>query len=107
MPAESPYLLDQLETADMLVIDGLHAWRFELNEPLLDQAEAAAEAQRPFASEEQVLSIEGLDGRERRGWRFSYNQIMEARYLPTEDAWLLEPEHRLQCFGALAIDEEL
>lgn len=31
------YLLDELETADMLEIDGLHAWRFELNENLLDQ----------------------------------------------------------------------
>ena len=32
----TPYLLDQLETADMLLIDGLHAWQFELNEALLD-----------------------------------------------------------------------
>lgn len=46
------YLLDELETADMLEIDGLHAWRFELNENLLDQADLAAEADQPFASED-------------------------------------------------------
>lgn len=32
------YLLDELETADMLEIDGLHAWRFELNENQIGRA---------------------------------------------------------------------
>ena len=107
MQTETPYLLDQLETADMLEIDALHAWQFELNEALLDQADASAEAQLPFASEEIVVTIEGVDGRERRVWRFSYNQVMEAEYLIEEDTWLLEDgKHRLRCLGAISGNDE-
>ena len=36
--SEQPYLLDALETSDMLVIDGLHAFDFQLDDELLDQA---------------------------------------------------------------------
>ncbi|MBG6289550.1 MULTISPECIES: DUF5629 family protein [Pseudomonas] len=100
----TPYLLDQLETADMLLIDGLHAWQFELNEALLDQADAAANAGQPFASEDVVLQIESIDGRDRREWRFSYNQVMEASYQAEDESWLLqggEQQHRLCCLGAV------
>lgn len=86
------YLLDELETADMLEIDGLHAWRFELNENLLDQADLAAEADQPFASEDWVLAVESLDGRTRREWRFSYNAVMGSR---APGRWrVLAPDHR-------------
>ncbi|MEE9102173.1 DUF5629 family protein [Pseudomonas nitroreducens] len=101
----TPYLLDQLETADMLLIDGLHAWQFELNESLLDQADAAAHADQTFASEEVVLLIESIDGRDRRQWAFTYNEVMEARYQAGEEAWLLhagDKEHRLCCLGAVS-----
>jgi len=100
----TPYLLDQLETADMLLIDGLHAWQFELNEALLDEADAAAHADKPFASEDVVLQIESLDGRDRREWRFSYNQVMEASYQSEDECWLLQAgdqQHRLCCLGAV------
>lgn len=101
------YLLDQLETADMLEIDGLHAWQFSLDEELLDQADAAAEADQPFASEETVLTIEALDGRDRRTWRFSYNQVMEAEYRAEEDMWMLDGgKHRVRCLGAVTADDE-
>lgn len=83
------YLLDELETADMLEIDGLHAWRFELNENLLDQADLAAEADQPFASEDWVLAVESLDGRTRREWRFSYNAVMEAEPQADGESWRL------------------
>ncbi|MCP8463399.1 DUF5629 family protein [Pseudomonas sp. ZM23] len=101
----TPYLLDQLETADMLLIDGLHAWQFELNESLLDQADAAAHADQPFASDEMVLRIESIDGRDRREWRFTYNEVMEARYQSEEESWLVHAggqEHRLCCLGAVS-----
>lgn len=101
----TPYLLDQLETADMLLIDGLHAWQFELNEALLDQADAAADANQSFASDEVVLQVESIDGRDRRQWRFSYNEVMEARYQPDDQSWLLQAagqEHRLSCLGAVS-----
>jgi hypothetical protein len=107
MSTEMPYLLDQLDTADMLEIDGLHAWQFSLSETVLDQADAAAEANQPFASEEIVLVIESMDGRTRREWRFSYNQVMEAQYLAEDNAWLLDDgKHRLQCLSALGVGSE-
>ncbi|GAB6387485.1 DUF5629 family protein [Stutzerimonas marianensis] len=106
MPTDAPYLLDQLEAADMLEIDGLHAGSFVLNEPLLDDADMAAEADQPFASEDVVLTIECIDGRERRAWRFSYNQVMEAEYRAEDDSWSLgDGKHRLRCLGALAVGE--
>ena len=107
MPSEMLYLLDELETADMLEIDGLHAWQFELNDALLDQADAAAEAELPFSSEDIVMTVESIDGRERRVWRFSYNQVMEAQHLTDEDCWLLgDGQHRLRCLGAVCAGEE-
>lgn len=98
---ETPYLLDQLETADMLEIDGLHAFDFSLDDALLDQADAAADAGEPFASEEIAVTIEALDGRERKRWQFSYNSVMEAEYQATENSWHIEG-HRLKCLAAIA-----
>ncbi len=102
--SDVPYLLDQLENADMLVIDGLHASDFSLDEPLLDEADAAAEAEQSFASETVVLRIEALDGRQRRQWQFSYNQVMEAMYQPADDSWQLEGGHVIRCFSAIGAE---
>ena len=104
MPAAPLYLLDQLETADMLEINGLHAFEFSLNDELLDRAEAAALADESFSSEEVALRIESLDGRERRRWQFSYNAVMEAQYSAENDSWTLgdPPQHRLRCMGAVS-----
>ncbi|SHM43576.1 DUF5629 family protein [Phytopseudomonas punonensis] len=103
--SEQPYLLDALETADMLVIDGLHAFDFQLDDELLDQADAAAEAGEPFASEAVVLSIEVQDGRERKRWQFSYNTVMEAEYEAGDDSWLIDG-HRLICLAALSAEAD-
>lgn len=104
---ETLYLLDQLETADMLEIDGLYAFEFSLNDELLDRAEAAALADEPFSSEEVVLWIESLDGRERRRWQFSYNTVMEAQYNAEDVSWLLgDSPHRLRCLGAISANTE-
>ncbi|WP_028240966.1 DUF5629 family protein [Stutzerimonas azotifigens] len=100
------YLLDDLETADMLEIDGLHAFDFQLDEALLDQADAAAEAGEPFASEAVVVRIQAREGREERHWAFSYNAIMEAEQADA-DSWLIEGRHRLRCFSAIgAVGED-
>lgn len=96
---DEAYLIDQLESADMLEIDGLHAFDFSLDEALLDQADAAAEADLPFASELPLLRIEALDGRERRRWQFSYNQVVEA--VPDGDGWSVGGAHHLKCLGAI------
>ncbi|MFQ7901000.1 DUF5629 family protein [Pseudomonas sp. FIP_A4] len=103
--AMTRYLLDELEQADMLEIDGLHAFDFTLDETLLDQADAAAEAGQPFASDDIVVSIEALDGRDRKRWRFSYNSVMEAAYQAEDDSWQLGP-HRLKCMGAVQASSE-
>ncbi|WP_312968985.1 DUF5629 family protein [Pseudomonas sp.] len=103
--SEQPYLLDALETSDMLVIDGLHAFDFQLDDELLDQADAAAEAGEPFASEALVLSIEVQDGRERKRWQFSYNAVMEAEYLAAQDSWRIG-QHHLTCLAAVSSDAE-
>jgi len=99
-----PYLLDELETADMLEIDGLHAFDFQLDDALLDEADAAAEAGLPFASEAVVLSVHVQDGREQKIWRFSYNAVMEA--LCQEDGSWQVDEHRLRCFQAISASSE-
>jgi hypothetical protein len=106
MPTEERYLLDELQTADMLEIDGLHAFEFTLNEELLDQAEAAAEAGQPFASDEVLVRILCLDGREKRHWQFSYNSVMEAEFDEADACWVLgdAPSHRLQCLGAISAE---
>lgn len=101
---ETPYLLDQLESADMLEIDGLHASDFSLDEQLLDEADAAAQADQPFASETTVLRIEALDGRTRRQWQFSYNQVMEALHQVEDDSWQLEDGHMIRCFAAIGAE---
>lgn len=103
---DTRYLLDQLETADMLEIDGLHAFDFSLDEALLDQADAAAEAELPFSSELQLLSIEVLEGRERRRWQFSYNDVMEAEHNAEDDIWTIAGGHRLKCLGAIGATGE-
>ncbi|TBU97415.1 DUF5629 family protein [Phytopseudomonas dryadis] len=100
-----PYLLDQLESADMLEIDGLHAFAFQLDDALLDQADAAAAAGQSFASEAPVLSIEAQDGRERKRWQFSYNAVMEAEYRAEDDGWNLSG-HGLKCFAATAASSD-
>ena len=103
--SESIYLLDQLEQADMLLIDGLHASDFQLDDELLDQADAAAEADQPFASEAIVLSIQAQDGRELKRWQFSYNAAMEAEYQTADDSWLIEGVS-LVCLSAVSADGE-
>lgn len=103
------YLLDQLEMSDMLLIDGLHAWQFELDESLLDRAEAAADAGEAFASEEVVLRVEVVDGRDRRQWQFTYNEVMEAQHQAEDESWVLqqgEQQYRLSCLGALSASGE-
>ncbi|MHA4967395.1 MULTISPECIES: DUF5629 family protein [Pseudomonas] len=72
-----------LETSDMLEIDGLHAFDFELdNEKLL---------------------ITAMDGRAEKRWRFSLEQVNAATFDDTLQSWTLtgdSGEHRLICMSA-------
>lgn len=92
-------LIEALQSADMLEIDGLHAWQFELDDSLLGNAQA--EAGQP------VLWIECMDGRTRRTWQFSLAAVQAARHEVSSDSWQLEDEHgshQLKCFAAFCGD---
>lgn len=94
-----PTLIEALQSADMLEIDGLHAWQFELDEDLL--AQAAADEQQP------LLWIECIDGRQQRQWQFTLGAVQAARHIEAEDTWELtagEATHRLKCFAAFTGD---
>jgi len=89
-------LLAALQQADMLEVDDLHAWHFEL-----DQAQLDAPAERPF------LHIECMDGRTLRKWQFSLAEVQAAQYQAVDDCWALHSggqPHRLRCFAAISGD---
>ncbi|WP_286786245.1 MULTISPECIES: DUF5629 family protein [Pseudomonas] len=100
MTTETPTLLTALETADMLLIDDLHAWQFALDE--------AALAQGVFGDADSLLSIECMDGRTRRVWRFSSVQVRAATFDAPSDSWRIadaDGEHRLVCLAAFGGDD--
>ena len=72
-----------LETSDMLEIDGLHAFDFELDK--------------------EELLITAMDGRAEKRWRFSLEQVQAATFDDTLQSWTLtgeSGEHRLICMSA-------
>ena len=78
-----------LETSDMLVIDGLHAWDFSL-----DDAQ---------------LLIKCMDGRAEKRWKFTTEQIDVAVFEDTLQSWTLtgdSGEHRLVCLSALSANND-
>ncbi len=93
--SETPNLLEALQNADMLLIDSLHAWQFELDER---------------ASDEQIqLTVECMDGRTRRVWHFSAAAIAAASFGDVPHSWRIEGEagpHELICLGAISADIE-
>ncbi|MBM7061381.1 DUF5629 family protein [Pseudomonas sp. UL073] len=86
-------LLAALQATDMLEIDGLYAWHFELH------------ADRP----EQLLSIEVMDGSTRRLWRFTEAEVAAAQFDAAGEVWTLSAgasQHRLKCLEALVADSD-
>lgn len=72
-----------LETSDMLEIDGLHAFDFQLDK--------------------EKLLITAMDGRAEKRWRFSLEQVNAATFDDTLQSWTLtgdSGEHRLICMSA-------
>ena len=73
-----------LEASDMLVIDGLHAWEFSLDDV--------------------QLLIKCMDGRAEKRWSFKLAQLDAAVFDETLQSWTLigdSGEHRLVCLCAL------
>lgn len=84
-----PTLNEALKTADMLVIDGFHAFTFSLDDT--------------------GLIIECMDGRELKRWHFVPTAVSQARYNEQHAQWLIEDEdgpHRLICMDAITAAEE-
>ena len=98
-------LLAALESADMLEIDGLHAWQFSLDTELLAQVSAgSADADTPQLA---LLSIECMDGRTARRWQFSLAAVQDASFDAATDSWSLTDDqatHQLKCFSAICAD---
>ncbi|ROM34228.1 hypothetical protein BK648_26235 [Pseudomonas poae] len=81
MTAET--LTTALEHADMLEIDGLHAFDFVLDD--------------------NHLLITAMDGRAQKRWSFSLEQVQAATFDGTLQSWTLtgeSGEHRLVCLSA-------
>ncbi|WP_369958667.1 DUF5629 family protein [Pseudomonas sp. MBLB4123] len=100
-------LIDALQDADMLEVDGLYAWQFSLDKELLAQVSAgsadAGSQQKP------LLKAEGLDGRTRRHWQFSLAAVMAAGFDPERDGWNLtegDERHLIKCFAAVSGDND-
>ena len=78
-----------LETSDMLVIDGLHAWDFSLDDV--------------------QLLIKCMDGRAEKRWKFSLEQVDASVFDDTLQSWTLvgdSGEHRLVCLSALSAEND-
>jgi len=82
-------LLTLLQTPNMLEIDGLHAWDYSLGDT--------------------HLSIEAIDGRERKVWKFTLAQVQAATFDPQLQSWILSDgnaDHRLVCLDAFSPSDE-
>lgn len=100
-----PTLLQALQSTDMLEIDELYAWQFDLDRALLTQHDAGSAG--PDSHDQVLLSIECIDGRAQRRWQFSLAAVLAASFDPASDSWSLAiegKEHRLKCFAAISGD---
>ena len=96
-------LISALSGADMLEIDGLHAWQFNLDTEQLAQHQAGSAP----AGDIPLLSIECMDGRALRKWHFSLAQVIAARFDGEADAWGINgaaDSHLIKCFAAVSGD---
>ncbi|AVU76671.1 hypothetical protein CRX69_16245 [Pseudomonas rhizophila] len=84
MTALTDTLLHALETCDMLIIDGLHAFDFSLDEQ--DQ-----------------LHVECMNGRTLEHWRFTPAQMEAATFDVVKKHWIITSDsgdHHLECVEA-------
>ncbi|WP_341520675.1 DUF5629 family protein [Pseudomonas sp. G.S.17] len=75
-------LCESLKTATMLEIDGLHIWDFFLKV---------------------FLTMECMDGRERKTWRFTLEQVRAATFDAAKESWTINDgtdDHSLKCLDA-------
>ena len=78
-----------LESSDMLIIDGLHAWDFSLDDV--------------------QLLIKCTDGRAEKRWRFVTQQLEVSVFDESLQSWTLvgdSGEHRLVCLSAVSASND-
>ena len=78
-----------LESSDMLIIDGLHAWDFSLDDV--------------------QLLIKCMDGRAEKRWSFTPQQLNAAVFDDSLQSWTLvgdSGEHRLVCLSAVSASND-
>lgn len=98
-------LIEALEAADMLEIDDLYAWQFNLDKELLAQVSAGSAS--ADSKDQPLLSIDCADGSARRRWQFSLAAVSAASFDAETDSWHLtdgDAEHRIKCFAAIRGD---
>ncbi|MCE0463219.1 MULTISPECIES: DUF5629 family protein [Pseudomonas] len=84
MTAQTDTLLQALESCDMLIIDGLHAFDFSFDEQ--DQ-----------------LHVECMNGRTLERWRFTPAQMQAATFDKAANHWIISSDsgdHQLECVEA-------
>lgn len=84
MTAVTDPLLLALDSCNMLIIDGLHAFNFELDDQ--DQ-----------------LHVECMNGRTLEHWRFTPAQMQAATFDKASNHWIITSDsgdHRLECVDA-------
>ncbi|MCG4454584.1 MULTISPECIES: DUF5629 family protein [unclassified Pseudomonas] len=98
-------LIEALEAADMLEIDDLYAWQFNLDKELLAQVSAGSAG--ADSKNQPLLSIDCVDGSARRHWQFSLAAVSAASFDAETDSWHLsdgDAEHRIKCYAAISGD---
>jgi hypothetical protein len=102
-------LLEALQSADMLLINDLHAWQFSLEPEALALAQSPLAARLAGAVEQPLLKVECMDGRTRRVWTFSVAAVLAARLDQASQCWALHDangEQRISCLDAISASND-
>lgn len=102
-------LLEALQSADMLLINDLHAWQFSLQAEALVIAQAALMAGTVCTAEQPLLKVECMDGRTKRVWDFNIAQVLAAQFDEPAQGWLLQDANgpqRISCLDAISTSND-
>jgi hypothetical protein len=102
-------LLEALQSADMLLVNDLHAWQFSLETKALVIAQAALIAGAVCTAEQPLLKVECMDGRTKRVWGFNVAQIVAAQFDEPLQSWLVQDANGLQrisCLDAISTSND-
>lgn len=102
-------LLAALQSADMLLINDLHAWQFSLEPEALALAQAALTQAAAGPLERPLLRVECMDGRTQRVWSFTAAAVLAAQLDESGQCWLLHDtngQQRISCLDAISASND-